>query len=160
MFFDPFGIKKRRRIKAKNTIRGFYGNYQFLHNDYDVPVTIDGITYRCNMSAYEAQKISDYYEKKKFADLDGLVAYELGKRIKTTDDFEENKLNIMKKIVYAKFVQNEELKRKLLDTGDKILICSNYYGDKFYGVVEGKGKNHLGKILMEVRDELRRESSW
>ena len=26
-------------------------------------------------------------------------------------------------------------------------------GDKFYGMCDGEGENHLGKILMKVRDD-------
>lgn len=30
----------------------------------------------------------------------------------------------------------------------------NTWGDKFWGVCDGEGENHLGKLLMEVRAEL------
>jgi hypothetical protein len=42
----------------------------------------------------------------------------------------------------------------LLLTGDEELIEGNFWGDVFWGVCNGVGKNHLGKILMEVRSEL------
>ena len=58
-------------------------------------------------------------------------------------------------ICFKKFSQSEELKKKLLDTGDQELIEGNYWNDTFWGVCEGKGQNHLGKILMQIREELR-----
>lgn len=61
----------------------------------------------------------------------------------------------MKIAVTAKFTQHEKLKRRLLDTGDAILI-ENTKKDYFWGCGEdGSGENNLGKILMEVRKELR-----
>ena len=62
----------------------------------------------------------------------------------------------MEEIVRAKFTQNEELKRLLLATGDKRLAEGNTWGDTFWGVDlrSGRGENHLGIILMRVREEL------
>ena len=51
--------------------------------------------------------------------------------------------------------KDESLKEMLLLTGDQEIIEENYWGDTFWGVCRGKGQNHLGKILMKVRDELR-----
>ena len=44
---------------------------------------------------------------------------------------------------------------KLLDTGDTELIEGNNWHDTFWGVCKGKGQNNLGKILMEVRKDIR-----
>ena len=65
----------------------------------------------------------------------------------------------MEEIVRAKFVQNPYLMKKLLDTGELLLIEGNTWKDIFWGVDinSGEGKNHLGKILMNVREELRKE---
>ena len=60
-------------------------------------------------------------------------------------------------ICYAKFTQNEELKSRLLATGTHLLEEGNTWGDKIWGTVDGEGENHLGKILMRVRKELRNE---
>ena len=52
-------------------------------------------------------------------------------------------------------VQNEDLKAKLLATGDEHLEEGNTWGDRIWGTVNGKGQNHLGKTLMRVREELK-----
>ena len=75
---------------------------------------------------------------------------------------------IVKRGVRAKFLQNRELLGVLLDTGNKVLAeCSPF--DKKWGigidindpdrfdVSKWNGSNLLGRILMEVRDELRTE---
>lgn len=61
----------------------------------------------------------------------------------------------MKTALTAKFSQRKELKKLLLDTGYAILVehapLDPYWGDGG----NGTGLNMLGKLLMEVRNELR-----
>lgn len=61
----------------------------------------------------------------------------------------------MYEIVKAKFTQNEDLKQRLLETGDMYLEEGNTWGDRTWGTINGKGQNRLGKILMKVREELK-----
>ena len=68
---------------------------------------------------------------------------------------EEVKDQIMYEIVLNKFSQNEELREKLIATGDEYLAEGNTWHDTYWGVCNGKGKNKLGKILMQVREELK-----
>lgn len=76
--------------------------------------------------------------------------------------------SIAKRGVKAKFAQNEDIQNVLLSTGNELLVeCSP--NDKKWGigidindsdrfnVSNWKGKNLLGRILMEVREELREE---
>lgn len=65
------------------------------------------------------------------------------------------KIPVMFRLVKIKFVQNPELEKRLLDTGDAHLIEGNNWNDTFWGVCKGRGENNLGKILMSVREELR-----
>ena len=41
-----------------------------------------------------------------------------------------------------------------MQTEDAELVEDNWWGDKFWGVCNGEGENHLGKLLMKIRDEL------
>lgn len=61
----------------------------------------------------------------------------------------------MEEIVRAKFSENETLKNMLLATGDAELKEGNTWNDTFWGIDQktGSGENHLGKILMKIRDE-------
>lgn len=71
-------------------------------------------------------------------------------------DWETVKDDVMREAVRAKFTQHEELRDVLLGTGDAELIehtaNDNYWADGG----DGSGLNMLGKILMEIREELRR----
>jgi predicted NAD-dependent protein-ADP-ribosyltransferase YbiA (DUF1768 family) len=58
----------------------------------------------------------------------------------------------MTEIVGEKFNQNPELKEKLLATKDIELVEGNHWHDTYWGVCNGVGENHLGKILMAYRD--------
>ena len=65
----------------------------------------------------------------------------------------------MREVVWAKFSQNPELGKKLLATGDRYLEETNWWGDRLWGVYQGEGENLLGKILMETRARLAKESA-
>lgn len=137
-------------------INEFRGRYFFLSNFYAAPVTYKGIKYRSNEAAFQAQKVSDYVKQKEFSDLDPSEAKRKGRHVKLRKDIEWDsvKTGFMREIVRAKFEQNEDLKMKLLATGNERLEEGNTWGDRIWGTVNGIGENRLGKILMKVREEL------
>lgn len=71
------------------------------------------------------------------------------------NDWESVKDLIMRQAVLAKFTQHDDLRELLLATGDAKLVeqttNDSYWGDGG----DGRGKNMLGRILMEVREQLR-----
>jgi len=135
-------------------INEFKGKYYFLSNFYEAPVTYNGLVFKNNEAAFQAQKTSDYLEQIMFESMDPSTAKFMGRRIKLRANWEEVKTDIMYEICLAKFTQNKDLKEKLLATGDKHLEEGNTWGDKIWGTVNGIGENRLGKILMQIRDEL------
>ena len=69
--------------------------------------------------------------------------------------WEEHKEEIMKQALTAKFTQNPELRDLLLATGSRPLIEKAYW-DAYWGSGRtGKGKNRMGYLLSEVRENLR-----
>lgn len=136
-------------------INEFKGKYFYLSNFYEAPVTYDGITYGSNEAAFQAQKTINKDDRYAFAELNPSLSKKRGRHVKLRADWEDVKDGIMKDIVLAKFTQNENLKAKLLATNDAYLIEGNTWGDKYWGQVNRVGKNKLGHILMEVRDELK-----
>jgi ribA/ribD-fused uncharacterized protein len=80
------------------------------------------------------------------------------RKVKLRQDWESVKDNVMREVVYAKFTQHEELRELLLSTEDATLVehteNDSYWGDGG----DGSGKNMLGKVLMETRERLRKES--
>ena len=136
-------------------IDSFRGEYFFLSNFYEVPVTYGGVTYTNNEAAFQAQKSTDIADRLRFSELPPSQAKRLGRRIALRKDWEQVKISIMTEIVRAKFTQNPELADKLSATGDAHLEEGNDWGDRTWGTVNGVGANNLGKILMQIRDEIK-----
>ena len=74
-------------------------------------------------------------------------------------DWEDVKDSIMKKALTAKFFQHHELKKLLVSTGDAVLIEDTTNDNYWANGGDGTGKNRLGELLMEVREELKRISA-
>ena len=136
-------------------INDFRGQYFFLSNFYNAPVTWDGITYQNNEAAFQSAKLEDKKAREQFASLDPSSAKRLGRRVQLRPDWEQIKYRVMQEICYAKFTQNKDLREKLIATGDMYLEEGNTWGDRIWGTVNGQGQNLLGKILMGVRAKLR-----
>ena len=136
-------------------INSFTGEYYFLSNFYETPVTYNGITYLNNEAAFQAQKCKSSAEREMFADLNASEAKKLGRKVPLRADWEIIKMDVMMRIVQAKFEQHPELAEKLLQTDTAYLEEGNTWGDRVWGTVDGKGANNLGRILMQVREILR-----
>ena len=133
----------------------FDGDNSFLSNFYYAPIVYDGVRYNSTEVAYQAAKSSDENDKKKFVCLTSPEAKRLGRKIKLRDDWDYVKDKIMYEICWLKFTTHQDLKEKLLATGDEELVEGNWWGDVYWGVCNGIGKNQLGKTLMRIRAELR-----
>ena len=80
-----------------------------------------------------------------------------GQTVELREDWSNVKNNIMHSICLDKFTRNSDLKQKLSDTGDRLLIEANSWGDSWWGfdVAKNKGENQLGKILMDIREKVK-----
>jgi ribA/ribD-fused uncharacterized protein len=135
-------------------IDSFFSKYRFLSNFEPCTVVYDGMTYSCSEAAYQAAKTTDVSLRIAFTTMNGSKAKYAGQKLTLRPDWNDIKVDVMYQIVKDKFFRNPELRVKLLNTGDLQLIEGNYWGDTFWGVCNGVGENHLGKILMRVRKEL------
>jgi hypothetical protein len=139
-------------------IFGFFEEYRFLSNFYPAKVEFDGLEYSSTEHAYQAAKTDDPAERRRIRETQKFgEAKRLGKKVKIRPDWEKVKFEVMEDLVRQKFTKHKELKEKLLETGDQYLEETNTWGDKIWGVCKGVGQNHLGKILMKIRGELRNE---
>lgn len=137
-------------------INSFNGEYEFLSNFYPSPIQPDGKILYPTVEHYfqgkKAENIDDFYmvlSSKTPGD-----AKRMGKRIKLRSDWEDIKNNVMLLGLRAKFAI-PELREKLLATGNEELIEGNTWGDTYWGVCDGIGQNRLGKLLMQVREEIK-----
>ena len=137
-------------------INSFRGEYFFLSNFYEAPVTYDGLTYQNNEAAFQAQKCAVPKDREAFTKLNPSEAKKEGRKVLLRKDWEQIKVSVMAEIVKAKFEQNSDLAKKLLATGDAYLEEGNDWGDRIWGTVNGQGANCLGIILMNTREELAR----
>ena len=133
-------------------INEFRGQYFWLSNFYSAPVVYAGRRYPNNEAAFQAAKCPGMEDE--FVDLNPSQAKRLGRRVPLRGDWEHVKDEVMYEICKQKFLQNPELLERLIATGDAKLVEGNDWGDRYWGVCGGVGRNKLGKILMELRVEL------
>ena len=140
-------------------ISSFRGKYEFLSNFYGCKVEFEGVSFPSAEHAFQAAKALDTDSRVAMAVCPSAKdAKHCGRRLPLREDWEQVKISVMKAVVRDKFARNisdTDIQKLLLDTGDAYLEEGNSHGDRFWGTVKGKGQNWLGKILMEVRDEIR-----
>lgn len=139
----------------QNKVESFSDEFHFLSNFHHGPLTYEGIAYPTSEHAYQAAKTLNENSRMNISILGTpSEAKKYGRTVNMRVDWYSIKLAVMAEIVRAKFVQNPSLQAKLLATEDLILEEGNTWGDIYWGVCNGAGQNHLGKILMQVREDL------
>lgn len=139
-------------------INSFSGKYDFLSNFYTCTVKYDGLTFTNAEAAFQSAKVTNMDSRKQFCNLPPAQAKRLGRKVQLRKDWEDVKDQVMYDVLRAKF-SNKKLCLLLLCTGDKELVEGNWWGDTYWGVCRGKGENKLGNMLMQLREELRKEVS-
>lgn len=138
----------------------FTGKFSFLSNLYPCTVTMpDGIMYKSAEAAFQAQKCEHVEKRLVYAKLNGLQAKKLGRRAIVASDWADRRVDIMREVVNAKFDQNPDLAERLVAV-DGHITANNHWGDRFWGTPSGTclGKNVLGQLLMEKREQLRQSA--
>lgn len=135
-------------------ISSFTGDYRWLSNFWPVIVRLDGDEYPSVEHAYQAAKTLDREARKRFQSIMVKAgdAKRMGRKLVLRPDWNARKMEIMLYLLRQKFEQ-EPLRTKLLATKDHDLVEGNHWHDYYWGVCNGKGQNHLGKLLMRVRTE-------
>lgn len=125
--FSSFQVEYKGKIYP--TSEHAYQSQKFVNTD---PKLAEDI--RNAKSAHEAFKMAENNSDKKPKDWDNV------------------KLDVMKEILICKVNQHEYVKKKLLQSGDREIV-EDSWRDSYWGWGEDrKGKNHLGKLWMEVRE--------
>lgn len=136
-------------VTRHRVIDSFQGEYRFLSNFW---IESDGTHVE---GEYQASKVLPIAEHVKLMDPSTAKQWGKSMRGRERSDWREVNLDIMFDLVMNKFAEHLDLQAKLLSTGNAELIEGNTWGDTFYGMCNGEGENHLGKILMKVREMLR-----
>jgi N-glycosidase YbiA len=135
-------------------IKGFFGPYCWLSNYHLVDIIFEDQVYKSTEHAYMASKTLDPYARRAIqACATPKEAKQLGRRVKLRPHWDEIKYDFMLQITRQKY-DNSECRALLLATGDAYLEETNTWGDVYWGVCNGVGENNLGKIIMQVRDEI------
>ena len=155
--FLPASISFFLRLTEEINFYSRDSKYGWLSNFARFNQMIDGITYKTNEHYYQSEKAISDEDKEwirnapsPYLAMNGGRSLRYGKEMRP--DWNNAKVQIMLTGLRAKFSQNPDLKAQLLATGNAILH-ENSPSDMFWGK---KGQDVLGKLLMLVRDELRR----
>ena len=148
-------FKKLKPVDFPDVIDSFIGEYDFLNNRFRCSFEWQGIRYDNAEAAFQASKCTDEAERRYFSKLSADKATIKGTRLNPYSGWNEQKLDIMQSIILAKFVQNQSLMIRLIDTGNRVIINGNNKHETYWGVdlYSWKGENNLGKILMKIRDK-------
>lgn len=139
----------------------FYRNkdpFGFCGNFYPSKFFIYGKWWKNVEAPYQSQKTLDEKEVEEiWLATSPKVVRDIGQKVKMVPNWDEIKYGVMKECVLAKFLQNHDLRKQLLDTGDATLVEDSPI-DWYWGCgKDGTGQNKLGQALMEVRALLKNE---
>lgn len=135
-------------------IRTFRGDHAFLSNFYPCVVVLDAEAYPTVEHAYQAAKTLDPIHRAAImhAGTAG-VAKRLGRAAPMREGWDGMKLSVMEQLLRQKFAL-EPLRHRLLATAPRLITECNTWGDVYWGVCRGRGANHLGRLLMQLRREM------
>lgn len=156
-------------MEKKNVVF-FYGvknaNGEFS-NHFVREFKVNGNKFRCVEQYMMAQKALIFRDFETFNNImnskDPVEMKRLGREVKNfkAEKWDELKKKVVKNAVFAKFSQNEDLRKMLLETGVKLIAESNP-ADRVWGIGmrackaaedhnNWKGKNQLGYTLTRVK---------
>ena len=146
-------------------IVSFTGEFHFLSNFFPHRIEYEGIVYPSSEHAYQAAKTLDPELRQKIAEMKTPAkAKRGGKILPLRPDWEQKKFKIMYEICSIKF-RDADLREKLKRTRPAELIEGNTWHDNIWGVCTcrkcpGAGRNLLGKVLMEIRNNIILTDLW
>jgi predicted NAD-dependent protein-ADP-ribosyltransferase YbiA (DUF1768 family) len=147
----------------KADIDFFEKEFFWLSNTFPSPIKIKDYVFPSAENACFASAFGSSPEiVKKFEKENPIDSRKLFKELYSTHrefylkNFHKLRVQTVKKIILLKFQQHEYLREKLLLTKDFKLNNGNNWGEVFWGVSGGSGENMLGKIIQEVREQLKK----
>ena len=145
--------------------------YGCLSCIYAHPATYNGLTYRTCEALFQSRRFNGHPE---IQDIIREEKSPMGAKMKakgnrallnrgTKWDEAPEDIPLMKECLLLKLEQHPELKQKLIETGDATILedCTSHDREsaRFWGMVfkdgDWKGENILGKLWMEIREEIK-----
>lgn len=183
---EPEEKPKKRKLRKPTSDVGpppvlFYGadeskgEYRNFSNMSQHPIEVDGKNYPSVEHYFQGMKAKEFkdteMEEKIVKAKTAKAVKAMGKKVKNfvKEVWDSKRDEIMRTGVRAKFIQHPELRKQLLETGDR-MIGEASARDTYWGIgtsVESekskfpekwRGQNKMGKLLMELRQEFKDQS--
>lgn len=131
-----------------------------LSNFAEYPISVDGVKWPTSEHYFQAQKMVDPRDREAIRRATSPAeaarkGRDRSKKIRR--DWESAKVDVMRRALDAKVRQHPQIQELLLSTGDAKLVEHTENDDYWGDGGDGRGKNMLGRLWMELRDTLRRE---
>lgn len=139
----------------------FSNQYSFLNNDHVCLVHYDGLLYASVTHAFQAARTLSQTTREQISKIHDIeTMYELVENIEDPPEWNKNRVRIMEILIRDKFRRNYILRERLSETGSAQLQ-NNYQepspSNLFWGTVNDRGENTIGKILMKIRSDIQKE---
>jgi ribA/ribD-fused uncharacterized protein len=151
-------VSEPETIQDAIYFQGMRAEYGFLSNFWPAPITLDGRVWPTSEHYFQGKKFAGTPDEEVICLTPSpMIAARMGRsrRRPLRPDWEAVKERVMLEALRAKFTQHPDLRAALLATGAARLIERSrrdaYWGDGG----DGHGRNRLGALLEQVRDELR-----
>lgn len=148
-------------LDTDSRIRFYEHEFYALSNFSSFMLFWNGHDWMTSEHAYHSEKFTDpavLEELKQARSAHAAMQIARKHADKVRPDWDAIKLEVMKRILQAKVEQHEYVRRKLLQTGDRVLV-EDSWRDDFWGWGPNRdGANHLGRLWMQVRTEIRIEN--
>jgi ribA/ribD-fused uncharacterized protein len=139
----------------------FYGlkdPYGEFSNFAPFPITVGGRVWPTSEHFFQAQKFAGTPHEEEIRLVKSpMIAARMGRSRKRPlrPDWEKAKDDVMLQALRAKFGQHPELKKLLLQTGERPIVEHTTNDSYWADGGDGSGRNKLGLLLMQLRAELR-----
>ena len=153
--------RDRWLMEKMDEVIGFYPREFYPFDNFSsFKVEWNGYLFSSVEEAYQAasfmgsdEELVEKIKKSHSADEAQRIAY--ANRDKRREDWDDVKISIMEELLRLKIEQNSYVKKKLLQTGD-YMIVEDSPKDDFWGWGPNRnGQNNLGKLWMKLRRELK-----
>lgn len=137
------------------SILGFRGEYSWLSNMQQIePISYQGMFFHSTENFYQAMKTLRMDLREEISFLPPKISKVFARGVPLREDWDQIKLDVMLYCNRIKYSQ-PKFKDLLLATGSAYIEETNWWGDTFWGVCKGVGDNNLGKIIMQIREEIK-----